>query len=86
MATRWYQFQFRLLFIVDDGFHCVGHLIVYDVILRNYARLLQAQHHVAVCSRKFRVCAVLDGLHHDGIAINFHHYHDVLVASFGYGG
>ena len=41
-------------------FHCIGQLIVYDVLLRNDARLFQAQHHYAVCSCKFRVCAVLD--------------------------
>ena len=54
--------------------------------MRNDSRLLQAQHHGAVLSCKFRVCAVLDGIYHDGIAINFHHDHDVLVASFLSGG
>ena len=52
----------------------------------NDACLLQAQHHCAVCSCKFCICAVLDGLYHDGIAINLHHENDILVASFGSGG
>ena len=38
-----------------------------------------------VCSCKFRLCAVLDGLYQNVVAINFHHDHDVLVASFGSG-
>ena len=82
METRWYQFHFFLVFITDDGFHCIGHLIVQYVLLRNDARLFQAQHHGKVCSCKFRVCEVLDGLYHYGIAINFYLDHDVLVALF----
>ena len=39
-----------------------------------------------ICSCKFRVYAILDGLHQDGVAVNFHHDHYVLVALSGSGG
>ena len=39
-----------------------------------------------ICSCKFHVCAITDGLHQDVVAINFHQDNDVLVALLGSGG
>ncbi len=50
------------------------------MLLGNNACLLQLEQECIVRAYHFLILAALHGLNKDGIAVNFHHNHDVLVA------
>jgi hypothetical protein len=51
------------------------------VLLGNNACLLQSEQECVVRAYQFLILAALHGLNEDGVAVDFHHNHDVLVAS-----
>ncbi len=51
------------------------------MLLGNNACLLQSEQECVVHAYHLLILAALHGLNKVGIAINFHHNHDVLVAS-----
>ena len=50
------------------------------MLLGNNACSLQSEQECVVHAYHFLILAALHGLNKDGIAVNFHHDHDVLVA------
>ncbi len=61
--------------------HVFRYFIVKDKFLRDNAGPFQSEQKHVVRLYHLGVLAVLHGLKEDGVAINFHHNHDVLVAS-----
>ncbi len=51
------------------------------MLLGNNACSLQSEQECVVHAYHFLILAALHGLNKDGIAVDFHHNHDVLVAS-----
>ncbi len=51
------------------------------MLLGNNACSLQSEQECIVCAYHFFILAALHGLNEDDVAVDFHHNHDVLVAS-----
>ena len=56
------------------------------MFLGDNAHLFQSEQECVVCPYQLGNLVVLHGLNKDGVAIDFHHDHDVLVASKRLGG
>ena len=56
------------------------------MLLGNNACSLQSQQECIVRAYHLIILATLHGLNKDGVAVDFHHNHDVLVASLRAGG
>ncbi len=52
-----------------------------DVLYGNNACSLQSEQECIVCAYHFLILVARHGLNKDGVAFDFHHNHDVLVAS-----
>ena len=66
--------------------HVFRYLIVEDMFLGDNADPFQLEQECVLCPYHLGILAVLYGLDEDGVAANFHHNHDVLVALKRLGG
>ncbi len=60
--------------------HVFRHLIVKEMFLGDNAGLFESEQECVVCLYHFVIFAVLHRFNEDGVAVNFHHDHDVFVA------
>ncbi len=61
--------------------HVFRYLIVKDMFLGDNAGPFELEQECVICPYHLGVLAVLHGLDKDGIAVDFHHNYDVLVAT-----
>ncbi len=80
MASRWHQFHVELVCVADVVFHVLGYFVVKDVFLWNNARPFQLLEKCVICLYHLRILATFHGFDKDGIAVGFHHPHDIFVA------
>ncbi len=80
MASRWHQFHVELVCVADVVVHVLGYLVVKDVFLWNNARPYQSLEECVIRSYHLHILAIFYGFDKDGIAVNFHHHHDIFVA------
>mmetsp|Transcript_13999 Transcript_13999/g.31870 ORF Transcript_13999/g.31870 Transcript_13999/m.31870 type:complete len:264 (-) Transcript_13999:1119-1910(-) len=78
MTIRWNELE--LASVPDERFHCVGALVVKNVLLWSDAGRLDSGEEGEVRALHFFVGATGHRLDKDGVAVDFHHEHDVLVA------
>ncbi len=67
--------------VTDVILHVFKYLIVKDMLFGDNAGQFESKQECVVCPYHLSVLAVLHGLDENGVAINFHHNYDVLVAS-----
>ncbi len=81
MATWWHQSHIQFARVTNVILHVFGYLIVEDMFLGDNTSLFESEQECVVCPYHLGVLAVLYGLNVDGVAVDFHHNHDVLVAT-----
>ncbi len=81
MASQWHQFHVKLVCVADVVFHVLGYFVVKDMFLWNNARLFQSLEECIIRSYHLCIIATFHGFNKDGIAVDFHHHHDIFVAS-----
>jgi hypothetical protein len=86
VASWWHQFYVKFARVTDVILHVFGYLIVKDMFLGDNAGPFQLEQECDACPYHLGVLAVLHGLNEDGVAIDFQHNHDVLVAPKRSGG
>ncbi len=80
MASRWHQFHVKLVFVVDVVFHVLGYFVVKEVFLWINAHPFHSLKECIIHSYHLRILATFHGFDEDGIAVDFHHHHDIFVA------
>ncbi len=80
MASWWHQFHVKLVCVANVVFYVLGYFIVKDVFLWNNARLFQLEECI-IRLNYLRILATFHGFDKDGVAADFHHHHDIFVAS-----
>jgi hypothetical protein len=83
MASWWHQFHAKLVCVADVVFHVLGYCVVEDVFLWNNACPFQSLEECVIRSYHLRIFATCHGFDKDGVAVDFHHHHDIFVASLG---
>jgi hypothetical protein len=83
MATWWHQFHIQFARVTNVILHVFRYLIVENMFLGDNAGPFELEQECIVCPYHLGVLAVLDGLDKDGVAVDFHHNHDILVATKG---
>ncbi len=86
VAMWWHQFHIQFAHVKNVIRHIFGYFIVEDMFLRDNIGTFELEQECIVCPCHLGVLAVLHGLDKGGIAVNFHHNHDVLVATKRSGG
>jgi hypothetical protein len=86
VATRRNQLDFKLVGVSDVILHVEGDFIVEDVFSWGYTGAEKALDEGIVGSYHLVVLPAVHGLEQDGIAIDFDHHHDILVAPVRSGG
>jgi hypothetical protein len=86
VASWWHTFHVQFAHVTDVILHVFRYFVVEDMFLGDNAGPSQSEQECIVCPYHLGVLAVFHGLNEDGIAINFHHNRDVLVASKRLGG
>jgi hypothetical protein len=81
VASWRHLFDIQFARVTNVILHVVRNLIVKDMFLGNNVGPFQLEQECVVCPYHLGILMVLRGLDKDGIAIDFHHNHDVLVAS-----
>jgi hypothetical protein len=81
VACWWHQFHVQFACVIDVILHVFRYLIVEDMFLGVNVGSFQSEQECVVCPYHPGVLAVLHGLDKDGVAIDFHHNHDVLIRS-----
>ncbi len=81
VASWWHQFHIQFARVMDVILCAFRYLIVKDMFLGDYAGSFQLEQECVVCPYHLGILAALHGFDKDGIAIDFHHNHDVLVAT-----
>jgi hypothetical protein len=81
VTTWWHKFHIQIARVTDVILHVFRYLIVEDMFLGDNAGPFQSEQECIACPYHFGVLAVLHGHNKDGVAVNFHHNHDVLVAT-----
>ncbi len=61
--------------------HVFRYLIVKDMFLGDKVDLFESEQECIVCPYHLGILVVLNGLNKDGVAVNFHHNHDVFVTA-----
>ncbi len=61
--------------------HVVRCLVVKDMFLGGNASPFGLEQECVVCPYHLSILAVLHGFHEDGVAVDFHHNHDVFVST-----
>jgi hypothetical protein len=61
--------------------HVFRYLIVKDMFLGDNAGLFESEQECVVCPYHLGILALLHGFNGDGVAVNFHHNHDVFFAT-----
>ncbi len=61
--------------------HVVRYLVAKDMFLGDNAGPSESEQECVVCPYHLSILAVLHGFNKDGVAVNFHHNHDVFVAT-----
>ncbi len=80
MASWWHQFHVELVCVVDVVFHVLGYFVVKDMFLWNNACLFQSLEECVIGLYHLHILATFHGFDKDGVAVNFHHHHDIFVA------
>ncbi len=81
VATWWHQFHIQFACVTNVILHVFRHLIVKDMFLGDNASPFESEQECVVCLYHFVIFAVLHGFNKDGVAVDFHHDHDVFVAA-----
>jgi hypothetical protein len=81
VATWWRQFHIQFARVTKLILHVFRYLIVKDMFLGDNASPFESEQECVVCPYQLGVLAVLHGFNEVGIAVNFHHNHDVFVAT-----
>ncbi len=81
VAAWWHQFHIQFVCVTDVILHVFRYLIVEDMFLGDNASPFELEQECIVCPYHLSVLAVFHGLDKDGVAVNFHNNHDVLVAT-----
>ncbi len=81
MATWWHQFHIQFACVTNVILCVFRYLIVKDMFLGDNAVPIESKQECVVCPYHFVIFAVLHGFNKDGVAVNFHHDHDVFVAT-----
>ncbi len=80
VATWRHQFHIQFARVTNVILHVFRHLIVKYMFLGDNAGPFESEQECVVCPYHFVIFAVLHGFNEDGVAVDFHHYHDVFVA------
>jgi hypothetical protein len=80
VATWWHQFHIKFAHVADVILHVFRYLIVKDMFLGDKAGPIESEQECIVCLYHLGILAVLHGFKKDGVAVNFHHNHNVFVA------
>jgi hypothetical protein len=80
MASWWHQFHVKLVCVADVVFHVLRYFVVKDVFLWNNAHPFQLLEECVIRSYHLCILATFHGFNEDGVAVNFHHHHDIFVA------
>ncbi len=65
---------------MDVVFHVLGYFVVEDMFLWNNPCPFQLLEECVICLYHLRILATFHGFNEDGLAVNFHHQHDIFVA------
>jgi hypothetical protein len=79
VAAWWHQFHIQFACVMNVILHVVRYLVVKDMFLGGNASLFELEQECVVCPYHLGILAVLHGFHEDGVAVHFHHNHDVFV-------
>ncbi len=81
VAAWWHQFHIQFAPVTNVILHIFRYLIVKDMFLEDNAGPFEPEREWVVCPHHLGILAVLHGVNKDGVAVNFYHNHDVLVAT-----
>ncbi len=80
MAAWWHRFHIQFACVTNVILHVVRYLVVKDMFLGGNAGLFEREQECVVCLYHLGILAVLHWFHKDGVAVDFHHNHDVFVS------
>jgi hypothetical protein len=81
VAAWWHQFPIQFARVTNVILHVVRYLVVKDMFLGGNASLFASEQECVVCPYHLGILAVLHGFRKDGVAVHFHHNHDVFVST-----
>jgi hypothetical protein len=81
VAAWWHQFHIQYARVMNVILHVVRYLIVKDMFLGGNAGPFELEQECVVFPYHLGILAVLHGFHEDGVAVDFHHNHDVFVST-----
>jgi hypothetical protein len=79
LATWWHQFHIQFARVTNVILHVFRYLIVKDMFLDDNAGPIEPEQECLVCLYHLGILAAFHGFNKDGVAVNFHHNHDVFV-------
>jgi hypothetical protein len=80
VAAWWHQFHIQLAHVTNVILHVFRYLIVKDMFLGDNAGLFESEQECVVCLYHLGILVVFHGFNKDGVAVDFHHNHDVFVS------
>ncbi len=81
VAAWWHQFHIQFACVTNLILHVIRYLVVKDMFLGGNAGPFESEQECVVCPYHLGILAVLHGFHEDGVAVDFHHNHDVFVST-----
>jgi hypothetical protein len=81
VTTWWHQFHIQFARDTNVILHVFRYLIVEDMFLGDNVGPFELEQECVVCPYHLSILVVLHGLNEDGVAVGFHHNHDVFVAT-----
>jgi hypothetical protein len=80
VATWWHLLHIQFAHVTNVILYVFRYLIVKDMFLGDNAGPFELEQKCVVCPYRLSIPAVLHGFNEDGVAVDFHHNHDVFVA------
>ncbi len=80
VATWWHQIHILFARVMNVILYVFRYLIIKDMFLRDNTGPFESEQECLGCLHHLGILAVLHGFNKDGVAVDFHHNHDVFVA------